>query len=515
MKASTRHRTAQRLTIIAAASAMALIAGTPAFAGGSGGPVTRGTTPATTTLTAAAATSTKVPGNVRLYQTRTSLLGLHKWYQQYKNGRPVVGGWWGWHRNRETGAITIWDGRKGVGKVNATQPAVSAATASNVATKTAASTGYVSRRELMVLPALPSTQEPRLVWAISTADGDGARISYVDAVTGDVLKTTVNTKAAHADEKRTTGTARVFDPNPVAKLQDESLRDQNNAADAVPPAGYTKRNLGHLGGKGRTLVGRWVKVMNKDRASSPTATYTYNRSNPYFEQTMAYYAIDVEQSYLRRIGFTDVNAEQQKIITNTIPDDNSFYDPSADMITMGRGGVDDAEDPEVTWHEYGHAIQDDQIPDWGLRGQGRAIGEGFGDYIAVTMSQQYADDTALVPTACVMDWDATSYTSGTPHCLRRTDTDKVYPDDMVNESHADGEIWSRALWDMNTQLGRNRANRVIVEAQFWMNPKIDFAEAAQVTVDTAAALYPANTSVATITQQAFADRGILPPPVKR
>ena len=113
--------------------------------------------------------------------------------------------------------------------------------------------------------------------------------------------------------------------------------------------------------------------------------------------------------YYRELGFTDVNAEPQKIETNTIAADNSFYSPSQDLIVMGAGGVDDAEDPEVTWHEAGHATQDDQVPGFGIGLEAGSIGEAYGDYIAVTMSQEFAEDTEDVPAWCVMDWDATSY----------------------------------------------------------------------------------------------------------
>ena len=44
------------------------------------------------------------------------------------------------------------------------------------------------------------------------------------------------------------------------------------------------------------------------------------------------------------------------------------------MISTGTGGVDDAEDPEVIWHEYGHAIQDDQVPGCGEHLRGRRDG---------------------------------------------------------------------------------------------------------------------------------------------
>jgi len=110
--------------------------------------------------------------------------------------------------------------------------------------------------------------------------------------------------------------------------------------------------------------------MNKDGARSATNTFTFFRHNNYFEQVQAYYDVTQAQLYLQSLGFMDVNNEPQHIRTNTIPDDNSFYDPSDDTITFGRGGVDDAEDQEVVWHELGHAIQDDQVPGFGAQEQG-------------------------------------------------------------------------------------------------------------------------------------------------
>jgi hypothetical protein len=68
--------------------------------------------------------------------------------------------------------------------------------------------------------------------------------------------------------------------------------------------------------------------------------------------------------------------------------------------------------------------------------------------------------------ACVADWDATSYTSDVPHCLRRVDEDLVYPDDLVGQVHADGRIWSRALWEIRGAVGPARADTAILSGQF-------------------------------------------------
>ncbi|MGI8888748.1 MAG: M36 family metallopeptidase, partial [Nocardioidaceae bacterium] len=429
---------------------------------------------------------------------------------QIKDGLVVAGGWWIRHVDNE-GNVTVWDGRRDVSDLNTTEPQLSFSAATTAATSAAkTAVANVGRIKLMVLPQRKRTDSARLVYAVSSADGRGARIQYVDAVTGDLLLTQTSDKKAAArdrDKFGLTGTGRVFDPNPVVKLQDESLRDHRDSATAVPPAGYTIRALRHLNFS-HSLRGRWVRIMNHNRVSSPTDTYRFNRREEGFEQVNVYYSVDAEQSYLQRLGFFDVNAESEKIYVNTIPIDNSFYDPSEDSITLGIGGVDDAEDPEVVWHEYGHAIQYDQVVDWGWTRQGGSMGEGFGDYIAVAMSQRTAAGTSVAPAACVMDWDATSYTSGTPHCLRRTDTNKHFPEDLQGEVHADGEIWSGALFDINQSVGRDTATRAILEAHFWMNPRIQMPHAAQITIGIAQRLYH-NPAITQKFRTAFENRGIL------
>jgi Zn-dependent metalloprotease len=108
----------------------------------------------------------------------------------------------------------------------------------------------------------------------------------------------------------------------------------------------------------------------------------------------------------------------------------------------------------------------------------------------------------------VADWDSVSYTRTVPHCLRRLDGTKVYPADSQGEVHADGEIWSSALWAIRGKLGDTRASRVIIDAQFRFAADTTFAAAAQATVDTARTLYGAG--AATSVRQAFAAHGLLP-----
>ena len=76
-----------------------------------------------------------------------------------------------------------------------------------------------------------------------------------------------------------------------------------------------------------------------------------------------------------------------------------------------------------------------------------------------------------------MDWDSTSYTS-TVHGIGRIDLNLHYPQDLVGEVHADGEIWSRALWDIHKALGAKQADTIIIRAQFGFTADIGMQDAA-------------------------------------
>lgn len=120
-----------------------------------------------------------------------------------------------------------------------------------------------------------------------------------------------------------------------------------------------------------------------------------------------------------------------------------------------------------------------------------------------------APNTSVAPLACIMDWDATSYTSTTPHCLRRADTDKHYPEYLGGGVHADGEIWSGALYDVWRAIGRTRTDTTVLEAQFLFRPNTTMPQAADAMVTVARNLYGVAVSGAVL--DVFEARGILRP----
>ena len=122
-------------------------------------------------------------------------------------------------------------------------------------------------------------------------------------------------------------------------------------------------------------------------------------------------------------------------------------------IHFGDSGpcqADRGEEADAMVHEYGHAIQDNQVPGWGVQNpitmkqETRAMGEGFGDILACVY---FADRGGGYQREVFEDWVFA------PGGLRRVDGTKVYPANWNFEEHDDGEIWSAALWNIYKTIG--------------------------------------------------------------
>ena len=312
----------------------------------------------------------------------------------------------------------------------------------------------------------------------------------------------------------TSGTGWVFNPNPVVTSGSYAGLEDNKDADSdALTAELVSVPLTGLDGSGY-LRGTYAKVVGATgtTAYSATCTFNYTRHDDRFEQVMAYYWVTKAQEYSRSLGFThasglwrEINADQQRVRVNQLGYDNSFAtDHPKDEMRFGKGGVDDAEDGEVILHEDGHQVHFSQSADFFETLEAGSISEGFSDYWAATVAE-WATGGEPDP-ECIAEWDSISYTAGPIHCLRRLDEDKMYPDDLEGEVHADGEIWSHALWDIRGAIGATHADTAILRAQFdWVGSTMP--DLAQRTVDAVNDLYGAGE--AALAEAAFAERGIL------
>ena len=319
-------------------------------------------------------------------------------------------------------------------------------------------------------------QVATLAWQVTIPTAGPTWEVFIDAQSGALIgePTDIN--------RYVNGTGQVFNVNAVVATHNNSLRDNDDAATAVPASAYSLVTLPGLLGNG-FLDGQYASSdRTKKRVSSDSNSFIYDRSNDGFSEVMGYYYLDYAERYIQSLGFTNVNNRQQVFSVNRLKIDNSFYSPSSKEITYGLGGVDDAEDAEVIWHEYGHSIQDNQVENFGSSLEAGSMGEGFGDYWAGSVGAQFSGGFQDL---CVAEWDATSYSSTNPPCLRRLDSTKHYPESLAGEVHDDGEIWSAALWEIREAIGAQRADTVILQAHFLLTPTASFNQGANALVTAA------------------------------
>ncbi|HEU0073859.1 MAG TPA: M36 family metallopeptidase, partial [Dehalococcoidia bacterium] len=294
-------------------------------------------------------------------------------------------------------------------------------------------------------------------------------------------------------------TGRVFDPNPVATGGPQSVQHcDTTAAEGVVDDEYVTRTLLGINSGQNQLRGQYVDLTAPGilgaykaagQASNASHNYLYDCNDDRFEEAMVYYHVDTTQRKLQSLGFSGTSA----ILAEPIPahahyyaDCNAFYSPVDTGLHFGDCGAnvhDTAEDGDVIIHEYGHAIQDDQVPGWAFGAalvveQARGMGEGFGDFLAA----------AMTGSPCIGDWvnfgqNACAGATG----LRYLQNTKTFADfnscpdnpDGSAEEHCTGEIWGAALWDLVEALGGDQdaidlAITLVIDSHFYLGPQATF-----------------------------------------
>lgn len=310
------------------------------------------------------------------------------------------------------------------------------------------------------------------VWRVLTSSRSplASYEGYVDAMSGEVID--VRNRLCFA-----TGSGMVFDPNPVVALMDPTLTNMGDSCYPAMMSARTSVTLERLDPGGR-LTGQWASTSASSvpRASEPSLVFDFCRDTAFFSEVMVYYHVDTQQAWIQSLGFTNINNRQQVMdpyLTCGVP--NAFYDPATLQISFCRDGIDSSEDAEVIIHEYGHSIHHNQVPGWGFCEEGGAMGEGFGDYLA---ESRYTHGPGSFQYGETADWfGVNSPSPETPGTgLRWVISPKVYPVDYVGEVHADGEIWSAALWQIWEGIGRTVTDSLVLQSHFFLTGGADFMD---------------------------------------
>lgn len=162
-------------------------------------------------------------------------------------------------------------------------------------------------------------------------------------------------------------------------------------------------------------------------------------------EVSAYYWQNIVHDHLKSYfpDFTDLDIPQLIRVERNDGSCNAFYDGSSTNFYEAGGGC-----PatglfnDVVMHEYGHGINYDLYSALGDPGgmNNGAMQEGYADLWGMTVT----NNPIL----------GQGFLGGAGTNVRRYDVEpKVYPQDLVGEVHADGEIIAGAWWDVNENLG--------------------------------------------------------------
>lgn len=433
--------------------------------------------------------------DVRLSKSLKSLGGHHVFFEQSYKGIPVEGGKVTAHILKD-GRIHAVESRIAADLSPDTVPRLSRDEAIDISRGHLDVQGALRGRIGAELVILPEPSPGILAWKVSVPAWQpcGDWVVMVHAQEGTVVSVRDIREFAN-------GQARVFDPNPVVSLRTTGLSDQNDGASAVPQNAYTEVVLEDLDNTGY-LRGPYVDTgLTASRTFSPTLDFRYDRSQHGFEEVMIYYHIQEFRKYLRTGLAFPLEFRQVLADAHASDDDNSWYSPLISGIFFGNGGVDDGEDAYLIIHEYFHAVIYEIVGEPTYSAERDAMNEGTADYFGASF---FASHNFMPET--VAQWDGIA---SVPIGVRRVDSNKVYPRDFTGESHDDGEIWSSALWHTRGALGREVADKLILEGMYYLDSSSQFSEGLEALLLADEAVYGG--AHADAITAAFGDRGILSP----
>ncbi len=327
------------------------------------------------------------------------------------------------------------------------------------------------------------------------------------------------------------GMGLVFDPDPRTALNTENLTD-TSAASAFDAA-YANKSLRDLTVTGGVykLSGPFVNITDIEAPNTAPSTtsngvWTAKRGNNAFDDTNVYFHLDQSQRYIQSLGFVGaksiINRPLNVDTDGVNGDDNSHYSGgSSDYLAFGHGCVNDSEDADVILHEYGHGIQANINSGWS-GGDTGAMGEGFGDYWAVSYSYSTPNGKSFHPD-WVFSWDGhsdcwggrvTSRTNATYNSNKSYSAHQSVTENGV--SFQSDELWSAPLYESMVALlnaGKTRANidKIILEAHFGLGSNIKMPAMATAIVNAAHTLFPSDATYEDTFRAKFTAHKILGP----
>ncbi|NNC82903.1 MAG: T9SS type A sorting domain-containing protein [Flavobacteriales bacterium] len=296
-------------------------------------------------------------------------------------------------------------------------------------------------------------------------------LTHVDAHTGEVLQRINQTHTFHGPEcslgeeetnppvinANVTGEFSYPDPNYAAEAQ--TLSSMRVIVDGTTYFTDSEGNvtIDAIGSQSAQffMSGTWASVVNESTGSVTNGTLELSEGDnqvdvsPLFsvDEMTAFHNTNVIHDYVNHV-LPDWDGMDYPMSVNvgiTPHECNAFSTGNGiNFYVSGFTCVSLARVADVVFHEYGHEINDNFYNELGANFSNGAMNEG------------YADVWAFLPIQDPVLADGHNPQDPEDYIRRYDINPKVYPQDLVGQVHADGEIIAGAWWDTFLLLGNDQ-----------------------------------------------------------
>ena len=196
-----------------------------------------------------------------------------------------------------------------------------------------------------------------------------------------------------------------------------------------------------------SLEGPWSTVYTNDNQPQFSTTLMEGDNAVSYDadasirELSAYLNTNIVHDYVNQV-LPDFTGMDFSITTNidVAGECNAFYNGSINFYNLAGGCNATSLISDVVYHEYGHGVNNTFYQSQGGFFSNGAMNEGYADVWAISIT----DNPHL----------GQGFYTDTTDGIRRYDQDpKVYPQDIVNEVHGDGEIICGAWYDTHLLMG--------------------------------------------------------------
>lgn len=412
-------------------------------------------------------------------------------YQQYYSGIKVFGGILTTRINKEGRVKLVVDGLVHEINANSITPSISRLEAVNAIETLWNRTTFNSLgvQPSVELGLLPSGHRSLLVYKIDVLIGLKSYRHYVDALNGTILwyyPLIINSKAkVYPENPLTTPELTEVELNNLAKIEGPG-NVLEGAGDNFAVYNYKSGDVADWDNMEYEHIA--LGDDNGDFLYEPSSSQPQT-DDPFAEVSLYYYLEHMYSYFSNVLGTKFVrkiygisNFTQSDMYGNeNQPYDNAFFTPIDETkagICAGQGqNVDYSYDGDVIMHEFGHFVIDETVQlnltgesadEWGYAFMPPSLHEGLADYFAATNS-----DNGIIA----------EYALG-ENARNIENNNKICPDDVMGESHMDGEIIGAATWEIRQSLGADSADKLIYGAILLLTPDAtfeDFSKAVEAT----------------------------------